>query len=83
MMKETEKNNSFYFNQVLKGLKAKQLKIILNIKSKTQVIKNSLGQVVTPVSHGYEEMNKREKYLLESGSSRLMCVRTKKIRFKY
>jgi hypothetical protein len=64
-MKETEKNNSFYFNQVLKGLKAKQLKIFLNIKSKILVIKNSLGQVVTPVSHGYKETNKREKSLLE------------------
>ncbi len=65
MMKETEKNNSLYFNQVLKGLKAKQLNIFLNIKSKTQAMQNSLGQVVTSVSHSYEETNKREKSLLE------------------
>jgi hypothetical protein len=44
-------------------------KLDLNIKSKTQAIQNSLGQVVTPVLHSYEETNKRENSLLESGSS--------------
>jgi hypothetical protein len=69
MMKETEKNNSFYFNQVLKGLKAKQLKIFLNIKSKIQAIQNSLGQVTTPVSDSYDERNRKEQqFLLQSGT---------------
>ena len=49
--KKQTKEKNLYLNKVPQGLCVSELKKLdLNIKSKTQVIKNSLGQV----SHSYD-----------------------------